>query len=285
MVQAALTAFPSNFSWPGRFTIDLDGGPGAQSAPSAPVPLTEIQDARPLHATASTAELFERRGFVLLPHASAVTDWDADPADLYLPEIETLIATHLLPGRRFRVSFGAMNRRGRDTPQGYANGIHQDCGYSLQDYQQLVGAYASPEAAMGWRAMYDAPDVDGYLLINFWRTTHMSGPLRHMPLTVCDPASVDPADIVPTELKGLPGAKTPPYQMALRRNAGQRWYYYPGMTDSEVLVFKLFDSRKSDAAPVLRSCFHTAFAHPDTPPDAEPRQSCEYRLGIWMLKD
>ncbi len=73
--------------------------------------------------------------------------------------------------------------------------------------------------------------------------------------------------------------------MALRRNPGQQWWYYPEMTTDEVLAFKLFDARKSDAEPRLRSCFHTAFAHPDTPEDAEERQSCEYRLGVWLLRD
>ncbi len=283
MVQAALTAFPSDFVWPGRFTIDLNAAekPRPQAAP----PLTEIHDARPVQAAATAAAMFERHGFALLPHVTAVTDWSADPALGYRAEIEQLIARDLLPGQRFEVSFGSMNRRGRGTPQGYAGGVHQDCGYTLEDYQQLVGAYTGPEAALGWRAMYDRPDVAGYMLIDFWRTTNMSEPLRHMPLTVCDPASVDLDDIVPTELAGLPGARVAPYQMALRRNPEQRWYYYPFMTGDEVLAFKLFDVRKSDPVPRLRSCFHTAFGHPDTPPDAEKRQSCEYRLGIWLMRD
>ena len=280
MVQAALTAFPPDFAWPGRFTIDLNAPD--QPRPRTEPPLTDIHDARPVQAEATPAGMFERYGFALLDHQTAVTDWDADPAEAYLPEIEPLIAQRLLPGRRFRVSFGSMNRRGRGTPQGYAGGVHQDCGLTVDDYQQLVGAYATPEAAQGWRAVYDAPDVDGYMLIDFWRTTNMSEALRHMPLTLCDPRTVDPGDLVPTELAGLPGSRVPPHQMALRRNPGQRWYYYPGMTGDEVLAFKLFESRKSDAAPVLRSCFHTAFVHPDTPADAEARQSCEYRLGIWL---
>ncbi len=283
MVQAALTAFPPDFRYPGRFTIHLNAD--NDPPPAAPPPPTEIHDARPVQAVGSAAAMFEDYGFALLPHITDVSDWDADPAAGYKAEVEHLIATQLLPGRRFEISFGSLNRRGRGTAQGYAGGVHQDCGYTLEDYQQMIGAYASPEAAQGWRAMYDRGDVEGYMLIDFWRVTNMREPLRHMPLTLCDPSSVDPADIVPTELAGLPGAKVPPYQMALRRNPAQRWYYYPGMTMDEVLAFKLFDSRKSDGEPRLRSCFHTAFAHPDTPEDAEPRQSCEYRLGIWVMKD
>ncbi len=287
MVQAILNTFPSDFAYPGRFRIDLsdsrdrsmDGGP--RQTP----PLTDIHDARALQSGQSAADTFARHGFALLPHATRVTDWDASPADGYLAEVEQLIATELLPGRRFQTSFGTLNRRGRGTSQGYAGGVHQDCGYTADEYQQLVGCFASPEAAKGWRAMYDAPHVEGYMLIDFWRTTHMSQPLRHMPLTICDAGSVDLSDIVPTEIAGLPGTSAPPHQMSLRRNPGQRWYYYPEMTGDEVLAFKLFDVRKSDAEPVLRSCFHTAFAHPDTPADAEERQSCEYRLGIWLLSD
>jgi hypothetical protein len=42
---------------------------------------------------------------------------------------------------------------------------------------------------------------------------------------------------------------------------------------------------KVDAAPRLASCFHTAFEHPETPEDAQRRQSCEHRVNVFLLKE
>jgi hypothetical protein len=54
----------------------------------------------------------------------------------------------------------------------------------------------------------------------------------------------------------------------------------------EVLAFKLFDCRKSDSGPNrFRSVFHSAFADPKAPCNAEERQSCEHRVGVLILRD
>ena len=283
MIQAQLSAFPPDFRYNGRFPIDLRA---PMPPPPEARPLTDIDDARAMQDGQDPTAFFDRHGFVLLPHASRVTDWDAAPqANGYLAEAEALIRTHLLPGRRLVVPpYASLVRRGEGTGNGYAGGVHQDCGIGPDDYQGLVAAFANPEAAAGWRAFYDTPEVEGYLLIDFWRTIGMAGPLRHMPLALCDPASVDPADVVMTEIYGVaPDGRAVP-QMVVRRNTAQRWYYYPGMTGEEVLAFKLFDCRKAEPG-ALRSCFHTAFADPTAPADAEPRQSGEFRVGVFVLKD
>jgi len=70
----------------------------------------------------------------------------------------------------------------------------------------------------------------------------------------------------------------------LRHNPDQRWYYYPGMTTGEVLAFKNFQCFKDDARPTLRTCFHSAFEERGAPAHAAPRQSCEYRVGVFFLK-
>ena len=77
----------------------------------------------------------------------------------------------------------------------------------------------------------------------------------------------------------------PTNQLALRYGEGQRWYYYPEMTPDEVLVFKQFQCSKDDPEPPLASCFHSAFELPDTPADADERQSCEHRVLIFCLRD
>ena len=50
-----------------------------------------------------------------------------------------------------------------------------------------VGAFAGPEAGRWWRQRFERDDVAGFMAIDFWRTTNMAGPLRHMPLALCDP--------------------------------------------------------------------------------------------------
>lgn len=286
MVQAALTAFPPDFRHDGRVAIDLR----VPSAPRPAPPPTEIHDARARQGDQDPAAFFARHGFTLLRHETAITDWDAPPPSRcppgYLDELETLIRTRLLPGRRIEIPpVASLVRRGRDTTTpAYGTGVHQDCGLGVDDYQQLVGAFAGDQAAAWWRAGYDRAEVESYLLIDFWRTTNMDEPLRHMPLALCDPNSVDPADIVPTEIHGIAPDGRAPHQMALRRNPEQRWYSYPGMTGDEVLAFKLFEARKSDPEPRLRACFHSAFADPAAPADAQPRQSCECRVGVFVMR-
>ena len=285
MVQSRLNMFPADFRYDGRFPIDLTVPPPdrTQAVPPAPI---DIRDARPLQAQVpSPAAFFETHGFVLLDHKTQVADWDTDQA-IYAAEVEALIHDVLLPGGKAQVvsQSASLARRGRGTTNSYAGAVHQDCGLDADDYEQLVGAFAGPQAAQGWRARYDHPDVAGFMMLDFWRPTNMSGPLRHMPLAVCDPRSVAAADILPTAVTGVAQSGNVVHQMSLRRNAGQAWYYYPDMTIDEVLVFKLYDSRKSDGeAPRLRSSFHSAFIDPTTPEDAEPRQSCEYRVGAFIL--
>jgi hypothetical protein len=57
------------------------------------------------------------------------------------------------------------------------------------------------------------------------------------------------------------------------------WFYFPEMERDEALVFKVFDS--DDSVPT-RFTAHSAFADPNTPPDAPPRESIETRtFAFW----
>jgi hypothetical protein len=57
------------------------------------------------------------------------------------------------------------------------------------------------------------------------------------------------------------------------------WFYFPEMERDEALVFKVFDS--DDSVPT-RFTAHTAFADPNTPDDAPPRESIETRtFAFW----
>ncbi|MBO9712953.1 CmcJ/NvfI family oxidoreductase [Sphingomonas sp.] len=245
----------------------------------------EIADARPMQAAAkSDSEFFAEHGFVLLPHVTAVKDWDADMASVYLPEVGTLIRERLFPDKRVAFDlYPGVLRRGRDTPvPAYADGVHSDGGVGLDDYAHNIGAFAGNQAAAWFRDIYSRDQVEGVVWVDFWRTTNMDAPLEHMPLALCDISTLSPEDLVPTGLTGIAPEGRETHHLSLRFNPGQRWYYYPRMTADEMLVFKLAEFWKTPHPP--GNCFHSAFADPAAPVDAELRQSCEYRVGVTVLR-
>lgn len=279
----------------GRLPIRLDG-PGEGPMPWDSTPPVVIRDARPMLDGATEADHFQRRGFVLLPHASAVEDWDKDAfttppeendvARFYLPEVEAIIREQLLPGLDVQIiQTAGLLRRGPGTPTPfYAQGVHADYGITADDYQESVEAFTSPETGALWRKGYDRPEVAGFMVINFWRPVYQQGPLRHLPLAVCDPASVEADDVVPSALHGFAPTGRPTNQLSLRFGQAQQWFFYPGMTNDEVLAFKIFETFKDGRRPGLQTCFHTAFPDPAATPDTPKRQSCEHRVGVFILE-
>jgi hypothetical protein len=284
MVQAQLNGFlPPDFA--GSIpTIDLSNPP---NRPPTQFPPIEIKDGRALQADAlSEAGFFADNGFVLLRHRTSVDNWD-DVPPTFAEEVEELIRTRLLPGERVEIQQrpSPMRRgRGTDNPQ-YAQGVHSDGPLTSELYAANVGAFAGPQAEKWWLDRYRRPDVARFMSIDFWRTTNMEGPLRHMPLSLCAPNSLERPDILPMDFIGIAPDGHKSHHLALRYNPDQQWFFYPEMTADEVLAFKLceFWSDDPDAGP--QNCFHSAFVHPDTPTDVEERQSCEHRVGVIILRD
>ena len=107
-----------------------------------------------------------------------------------------------------------------------------------------------------------------FAFINVWR------PIRHpaqdWPLALCDARSVDPADLVATDLV-YPDRRGEIY--GLVHNPSQLWFYVPDMGLDEAVLIKCYDSRRD----VARFTPHTAFQNPLTPPAAPPRESIEFR--------
>src|SRR3954453_8406262 len=204
MVQAQLNGLlQPDFSGEAPL-IDVTAPPAAEYVHRSPP--REVDDARQLQNGArSEAEFFADHGFVLLPHVSAVRDWDADVATIYLAEIEKLIRERLLPGKRIEIQqSGKLLRRGRgtDTPF-YANGVHSDGPLTADAYALNVRAFAGEQPEQWWRARYERDDVEGFMTIDFWRPTNMAAPLAHMPLALCDPNSLQSADIFPSRMVGI----------------------------------------------------------------------------------
>ena len=299
-VDAVLNGFfDPAFEAPEKLLIPLMEGHPRMLPPQT----TRIQDGRTMQVAFaareggvfSEAAFFAEHDFVLLPHESAVEDWRVDvaapdPASdvmrTYLPEVEEIVRTRLLPGRKLELFQPPPMERGPGTANPfYGSGVHADYVLTADDMQQSIEAFTSPEIARGWRARYDMDDVAGYLVVNFWRPIGLDGPLRHMPLAVCEPSTVRREDLVTVGIRELTPTGQPTHQSSLRWHPDQRWVTYPGMTRDEVLVFTNFQCLKDDTDPSLHLCFHTAFEDPGTPPGAPERVSVEHRVQIMLLRD
>jgi len=149
-------------------------------------------------------------------------------------------------------------------------------GIVLEETQSLISPSEAERALAG---------TGRFAIINVWRNIARE-PVATHPLALCDAQTVDPEDLVVFEIH---------YQDRVGENyfakhsGRHRWYYYPGITRSEALLIKQWDSegalartkggRGDSSAPLEPSTFslHSAFEDPSTPPDAPDRWSIEVR--------
>lgn len=249
-----------DFCIPGEKVIFYPGDRDKSQWPYRPHDV-QIHDAR---AIADQLDL-ERTGFVLVERPSAVRNF-YDPAEVeraYIPEVISLVQE--LTGADKVITFGTMIRsdaadRQHNLP---AFGAHVD--YGDRTVRACAAEVLGEQEAQRWLR-------GRYVLINVWRPIAV---VHRAPFAVCDASTVAATDLNDSEVHGgLGDANRPPlYGYSVSFNPNQRWYYVPQMRPEEVLVFKLFDS---DAARVQWTA-HSAFQHPDTPPDAPPRESIEIR--------
>jgi len=262
-------------------------------ADDMPMREVEVQDARALQAETDPTKFFSDYGFVLLEHRTSVTHWNTDPTNsqadnpitnTYGPEVEGLIREVVLPNSGLTYIYQPPNVNTRSAAadtEPYAFGVHQDYGITADEYQDNLVAFTGKEIAANWRSAVDRSAHGRFVALSLWRPIHMTQPLQHMPLALCDPRTVRLDDLVPTSLVNFSPSGLPTLQMGLRYHPDQRWYYYPDMTVDEVLVINQFDLRRGEPA-VVRSCFHTAFELPDAPPNVQTRHSCEYRPQVFF---
>jgi hypothetical protein len=220
-----------------------------------------LTDMRPVQQELS----IDRNGFALLNHTTAMKDF-FDPAEVervFYPEIVDLAKK--LNGATHAVAFGPVPRS--DDPafkQGRlpAFGAHVD--YGRRTIEEMT------RPLLGERADYWFGKR--VVLMNFWRpitTVHRT------PLALCDASTVLASDLNDSEIRGGldDPNRAPLYGFNLSYNPGHRWYYVPKMRPDEMFAFKLYDSDPSRP----QWTGHTAFADPETQPDAPPRMSMELR--------
>jgi hypothetical protein len=229
-----------------------------------------ISDARPSLARVS----LDDEGFGLVRHRSAVRDLysEADVKAVYYPEAEQLLKevtgadrVHVFDATVRRRVPGAEDRLS-GAPRQPVPRVHVD--HTERSGPQRVRDLLPDEAERLLRGRVQ--------IINLWRP--IRGPLRDMPLAVCDAQSVRPEQLVASDLvyQGRVGET-----YSVTYDAAHRWYYVPGMETDEVLLLKCYDSKTDGRA---RFAPHTAFVDPTTPPGAPPRESIELRALVFHAR-
>jgi hypothetical protein len=203
-------------------------------------------------------------GFALAQHATSVRNFfdDGEVRAIYYPEVERLVrnstgaAKVVIFDHTLRISDGA-DHRGARAP---ARVVHND--YTEKSGPQRARDFLTPEEAVTRLSRR-------FVEINVWRP--IRGPVRRDPLGLIDGRSIAPGDLVTTKLV-YPDRTGEIYYGAY--NPAHRWYYFPDMEAHEAILVKCYDSATDGRT---RFSLHAAFADPEVPADAPPRESIEVR--------
>jgi len=268
-VNAVLNYLAPTFKRPRTYTYDPPPNVPQSTAVYAAVELP-VYDGRPV----ASAFTLDRHGFAFVEHRSAVRDFydDEEVKRVYYPEAEQLLKDSTGASRVFvfdhiarRRIPGAADRRG---------GVRQPVSRVHVDHTAKSG----PQRVRDLLADEAKDLLHGRVqIINVWRP--IRGPLRDTPLAVCDAASVESTDLVPSDLV-YPHRIGETYSVTYRPS--HRWFYFRNMHVDEALLLKCFDSKTDGRA---RFAPHTAFADPETPADAPPRESIELRALVFHQSD
>jgi hypothetical protein len=221
-----------------------------------------IADARPLADDLS----LDVQGFALVRQKSAVRDfWDeAQTLALGHPEAAELVKAATGASRvvvydhTLRKRLAGTEDRSAGAPRQPATRVHVDqtVRSGPQRVRDLMGDAA--EDLLRRRAA----------IINVWRP--IARPALDWPLAVADARSIEPADLIASELR-FRHRTGEIYGLAY--SPGQRWRYVSAMAPDEALFIKCWDSEET----VARFAPHTAFEDPGTPAGTPPRESIEFR--------
>lgn len=212
-------------------------------------------------------------GFELISHHSTLTDWTSfrdsgRVTSVYYSEAEAAIKARtgadkvLIFDHTLRDSTAQPGKAALREP---VRRVHDD--QTVESAPRRVLKHLEPEEA-AWRLQRR------FAIINFWRP--IGGAVLQAPLAVCDARTIDPQDLLPSDLvyRDWTGET---YAFAF--NPRHRWYWYPRQTPAEATLLKIFDSATEGTA---RLTAHTAFDDPTSPRNARPRRSIELRsLVFW----
>lgn len=212
-------------------------------------------------------------GFRLVSSGTAVEDFfdDAQVEGIYHEEVKALLseisgATRIEIFDDTRRSTSLARQKEKKIREA-ADIVHND--YTARSGIQRLRDHFADEPIDAERLLGER-----FAIVNVWRS--IGGPVLNHPLTLCDAATVRPADLVSVERRAE--ERIGEIQVALF-HPGQRWYYFPGMQTDEALLFKTFDSETDGRA---RFTIHTSVEDPTAPVDAPPRESIETRCLVFF---
>lgn len=219
-----------------------------------------IRDARSIAGEIT----LDRHGFELVQHHCAVRNFydDDEVKRVYYPEVERLLKAATGAYRVF--NFDHTTRRRVPGSNDRRDGVRQPVSRVHVDHTAKSGPQRVRDLL--------ADEAQGLLhgrvqIINVWRP--IKGPLLDAPLAVCDAKSVEPNDLIASDLI-YPHRIGETYLVTYRPS--HPWFYFRSMQTDEALLLKCYDSKNDGRA---RFAPHTAFTDPETPADAPPRESIE----------
>lgn len=225
-----------------------------------------IRDARSIAGEIT----LDRHGFELVQHHSAVRNFydDDEVKRVYYPEVERLLKAATGAYRVF--NFDHTTRRRVPGSNDRRDGVRQPVSRVHVDHTAKSG----PQRVRDLLADEAQELLHGRVqIINVWRP--IKGPLLDAPLAVCDAKSVQPNDLIASDLI-YPHRIGETYSVTYRPS--HLWFYFRSMQTDEALLLKCYDSKNDGRA---RFAPHTAFTDPETPADAPPRESIEIRALVF----
>ncbi|QQO37563.1 hypothetical protein JJC00_07760 [Bradyrhizobium diazoefficiens] len=226
-----------------------------------------IRNARPIVGELS----LDREGFTLVQHKAACLN-EADSEVLcaqylkeMIPFIKSCFNASRVVARRESVivrSAGENSTPGVRGPGGMAHIDYAplDCPVLAARENQLQGIPIEPYSRL--------------LLIQAWRA--LSPSPQDFPLALCDNNSLLETDVMVHDYTSDVGSKF--NSCVLHYNPLERWYYFPDMSPSDLILFKGYDSDENSNARAA----HAAFDNRRADPDAKQRRSIEARFFVYF---
>ncbi|RHZ67308.1 uncharacterized protein CDV56_103728 [Aspergillus thermomutatus] len=187
--------------------------------------------------------------------------------DIYYPAVERLLLERITGARKVVIFHHVVRMDRADNP------INRRPLLTVHADQTAHATVATIHRYIGRQDEVESLLRGRYRIINLWKP--INGAVESCPLAFASGSSVDPADLVPIELR-FPDEVSE--SVGVRYNAEQRWMYWSGMSNDECLLLKCSDSLADVPAVQVP---HSAFIDPRSPPGAKTRESIEIRALVF----
>lgn len=264
-IEADLNYLSPSSGRPRTYTYDPPPGVPRTTFRSEPRRV-QIRDIRPIAGGFS----LDQQGFAVVDRPTAVDDfYDEDSVKhVYYPESEALLK-EITGADRILIFDHTVRRRIQDTVDQVP--VHRQPALRVHvDYSENSGAQRVRDLLPDEATDLLAGRVQ---IVNLWRP--IRGPVLDTPLAIADARSVEPVDLVPSDLVHRDRVGE---SYAVTFNPAHEWFYLSGMQRNETLLFKCYDS---DVTSCSRFTPHSAFIDPTAPPGASPRESIELRMLVF----